>query len=51
MIERVDSGEIDEVWLFGHPYGGYGNRLCVGRGPSGAMRRRWLEPNMPRAVS
>jgi hypothetical protein len=23
MIERVNSGEIDEVWLFGFPYAGY----------------------------
>ncbi len=23
MIERVNSGEIDEIWLFGFPYAGY----------------------------
>ena len=30
MIERVDSGEIDEVWLFGHPYGGYYESIMAG---------------------
>ena len=30
MIERVDSGEIDEVWLFGHPYGGYWESIMCG---------------------
>ena len=30
MIERVDSGEIDEVWLFGHPYGGYWESIMSG---------------------
>ncbi|MBI1281782.1 MAG: hypothetical protein GC179_26900 [Anaerolineaceae bacterium] len=32
MIERVDSGEIDEVWLFGHPYGGYWESIMCGPG-------------------
>jgi hypothetical protein len=30
MITRVDSGEIDEVWLFGHPYGGYYESIMAG---------------------
>lgn len=30
LIERVDSGEIDEVWLFGHPYGGYWESIMCG---------------------
>ena len=30
MIERVNSGEIDEVWLFGHPYGGYYESIMAG---------------------
>jgi hypothetical protein len=30
MIARVDSGEIDEVWLFGHPYGGYYESIMCG---------------------
>jgi len=30
MIERVNTGEIDEVWLFGHPYGGYYESIMVG---------------------
>lgn len=30
MIPRVDSGEIDEVWLFGHPYGGYYESIMAG---------------------
>lgn len=30
MIERVDNGEIDEVWLFGHPYGGYYESIMAG---------------------
>jgi hypothetical protein len=32
MIERVNSGEIDEVWLFGHPYGGYYESIMAGPG-------------------
>jgi hypothetical protein len=30
MIERINSGEIDEVWLFGHPYGGYYESIMGG---------------------
>ncbi len=30
MIERVDRGEIDEIWLFGHPYGGYYESIMAG---------------------
>lgn len=30
MIERINSGEIDEVWLFGHPYGGYYESIMAG---------------------
>jgi hypothetical protein len=30
MIERVNDGEIDEVWLFGHPYGGYYESIMAG---------------------
>jgi hypothetical protein len=32
MIERVDSGEIDEVWLFGFPYAGYYESHMAGPG-------------------
>jgi hypothetical protein len=32
MIQRVDSGDIDEVWLFGHPYGGYWESIMCGPG-------------------
>jgi hypothetical protein len=32
MIERVNSGQIDEVWLFGHPYGGYWESIMCGPG-------------------
>ncbi|MGB1286008.1 MAG: hypothetical protein ACPG7F_05705, partial [Aggregatilineales bacterium] len=32
MIERIDSGEIDEIWLFGHPYGGYYESIMGGPG-------------------
>lgn len=32
LIERVDSGQIDEVWLFGHPYGGYYESIMAGPG-------------------
>jgi hypothetical protein len=32
MIERIDAGEIDEVWLFGHPYGGYYESIMAGPG-------------------
>lgn len=32
MIERINSGEIDEVWLFGHPYGGYWESIMCGPG-------------------
>lgn len=30
MIRRVDMGEIDEIWLFGHPYGGYWESIMCG---------------------
>jgi hypothetical protein len=32
MIERVSDGEIDEIWLFGHPYGGYYESIMCGPG-------------------
>lgn len=32
MIEKVNSGAIDEVWLFGHPYGGYWESIMCGPG-------------------
>ena len=32
MVERVERGEIDEVWLFGHPYGGYYESIMAGSG-------------------
>jgi hypothetical protein len=32
IIAKVDSGEIDEVWLFGHPYGGYYESIMGGPG-------------------
>ncbi|MEO1288100.1 MAG: hypothetical protein AAFV93_10035 [Chloroflexota bacterium] len=31
MIERINAGEIDEVWLFGHPYGGYYESIMCGK--------------------
>lgn len=30
VIPRIDSGEIDEVWLFGGPYFGYGESAMAG---------------------
>ena len=32
MIGRIERGEIDEVWLFGHPYGGYYESIMAGQG-------------------
>ncbi len=32
MVERIERREIDEVWLFGHPYGGYYESIMAGRG-------------------
>lgn len=32
MIEKINSGAIDEVWLFGHPYGGYYESIMGGPG-------------------
>jgi broad specificity phosphatase PhoE len=32
MIPRIDRGEIDEIWLFGHPYGGYYESIMGGPG-------------------
>ena len=32
MVERVSDGDIDEVWLFGHPYGGYYESIMCGPG-------------------
>ena len=31
-VQRVDSGEVDEVWLFGFPYAGYYESRMVGPG-------------------
>ncbi len=30
MIEKVNSGAVDEVWLFGFPYGGYYESIMCG---------------------
>ncbi|MCU0511216.1 MAG: hypothetical protein MUE40_01465 [Anaerolineae bacterium] len=32
LIPRLNSGAIDEVWLFGHPYGGYYESIMGGPG-------------------
>lgn len=32
MIEKINSGLVDEIWLFGHPYGGYYESLMAGPG-------------------
>lgn len=32
MIGRIERDEIDEVWLFGHPYGGYYESIMAGKG-------------------
>ncbi len=32
IIERINAGVIDEVWLFGHPYGGYWESVMGGPG-------------------
>lgn len=32
MIEKINSGAVDEVWLFGHPYGGYYESIMAGPG-------------------
>jgi hypothetical protein len=32
IIEKVNAGTIDEVWLFGHPYGGYFESIMGGPG-------------------
>ncbi len=32
MVEKVNSGAIDEVWLFGFPYGGYYESIMCGPG-------------------
>jgi hypothetical protein len=32
MIEKLNQGTIDEVWLFGHPYGGYYESIMGGAG-------------------
>lgn len=32
MIEKINDGLIDEVWLFGHPYGGYFESIMAGPG-------------------
>jgi hypothetical protein len=30
LIEKINAGSIDEVWLFGHPYGGYYESIMAG---------------------
>ena len=32
IIPMIESGEIDEVWLFGHPYGGFWESTMAGEG-------------------
>lgn len=32
MVERVNSGDIDEIWLFGFPYAGYYESIMAGPG-------------------
>ena len=32
MIRKIDTRQIDEVWLFGFPYGGYYESTMCGRG-------------------
>ncbi|HLY25794.1 MAG TPA: hypothetical protein VKQ72_05605 [Aggregatilineales bacterium] len=32
MIERINADKIDEVWLFGFPYGGYYESIMAGPG-------------------
>lgn len=32
LLRQVESGAIDEVWLFGHPYGGYYESIMGGHG-------------------
>lgn len=32
ISDKVNSGQIDEVWLFGFPYGGYYESIMVGPG-------------------
>lgn len=32
LIGRINRDEIDEVWLFGHPYGGYWESIMAGPG-------------------
>jgi len=32
LIERVNAGQIDEVWLMGYPYCGYYESIMAGRG-------------------
>lgn len=32
LLDRVESGEIDEVWLFGFPYAGFYESIMVGPG-------------------
>lgn len=32
VVERVNAGEVDELWLFGFPYAGYYESLMVGPG-------------------
>jgi hypothetical protein len=32
IIQKINSGAIDEVWLFGHPYGGYYESIMGGPG-------------------
>lgn len=32
LLRRISQGEADEVWLFGHPYGGYYESIMAGPG-------------------
>jgi hypothetical protein len=35
LVEKVESGEIDETWWFGFPYCGFGESAMAGRGAFG----------------
>jgi hypothetical protein len=47
IINKVNSGKIDEVWLFAFPMRVSTSRLWRGRAPSGATPPRWKRPRPP----
>lgn len=48
LVQRINSGDIDEVWLFGFPYAGYYESMMVGGDAVWCNAPPLLEPRCQR---